>query len=412
MKRSGFPALAMTALCGCIAGWTIGPALSTRPTQDTGSPRIASRKVSPRPTHESVASPREQAYFRIHFAGLPPSVVASALHRGLFKEIEGLPVGEYCYCEMLTLAVADAARKNPMVIFEDLVASRGGQMDGLVMAGLFETWTTDAPQAAIDAVLGLPQDPRKDAMKTALLNALALKHPQMAMTLYKEPGYLTNTGQPHNLFSNLFSNLAKTDLSAARSEFSTMRPGPDHMNAAKCLATAMAAENTQAAMQWAEGLTDTKEKEAACGDIIAQAIRNDPASAEALLGRTDNPSIHRTVISRNFERLMNHDPALLDRLIDENMTGTGLQTMRSNLIVMIQDPAHFSLATGILQKQPAGKNRDEMVAKFAENLGTMSPQQTHDWLTEEHEWERLPEETRAKITNRLTIGNHAETVKW
>lgn len=109
---------------------------------------------------------------------------------------------------------------------------------------------------------------------------------------------------------------------------------------------------------------------------------------------------------------MNSDPALLDRLLDENLTGTTLHTMRSNLIGGMQDPALFSLATGILQKQPAGKNRDSLMATFAEHWGRMSPQQTRDWLTAEQEWERLPEETRANITSRLANGNRAETVKW
>ena len=273
MKQSGFIPFTITALCGCLAGWSIGTDSSTRSTQDTGSPRIASRTGSPRQTLKSVASPQEQVYFRIYFAGLPPCVVASALHRGLFKDVEGLPIGEYCYCEMLTLAVADAAKKNPMAILDELVASRGGRMDRTLMAGLFETWTADGPQAAIDAVQGLPQGPRKTALKIALIDALSLNHPQLAMKLYKEPGYLTVAGQSGHSFHTLFSKLAKADLSAARSEFSAMRPGPDHLKAARALTTAMAAENIQAAIKWAEGLTDSNEKEEVFSDIFREASR-------------------------------------------------------------------------------------------------------------------------------------------
>ena len=411
MRPSGFLAFTLTAICGCVAGWSIGPVMNNRAAQDAGSMGRRSRIAAPRPTPKPVARAEEQAYFRIYLTGLPPSVIASALHCGLFKEIEGLPVGEYCYCEMLTLAVADAAKKNPMAIFDDLVASRAGQLDGAVMAALFETWTIDAHQMAIDAVLGLPQNPRKDVLKNALITALASTHPQLAMNLYRDSGNVSGQfGSVH--FHTLFSKLAKTDLTAALREFSAMRQGPDHGTAARVIASSMAVENPLAALRWTEGLTDPNEKQTAVGDIFRAASRTDPTEVESLLVGVDDPALRASAIHSVFEQMVNSDPALLDRLIHDNMTGTTLQTLRSNLVVMIQDPTRFPLVTGILRQQPTGKNRDGLIANFAEHWGTLSPQQTRDWLTAENEWDRLPEETRAKITARLATGNGPDPVKW
>jgi hypothetical protein len=411
MKRPGFLAFTLTALCGCVAGWSIGPVMNNRSAQDAGSTGSKSRIAAPRPTTKPVARAEEHAYFRTYFAGLPASVIASALHRGLFKEIEGLPVGEYCYCEMLTLAVADAAKKNPKAIFDDLVASRAGQLDGAVIAALFETWTIDAHQTAIAAVLSLPRSPRKDVLKNALITALASTHPQMAMDLYRDSGIVS--GQFHGVhFHTLFAKLAKTDPAAALREFSAMRQGPDHGTAARVIATSIAVENPQAALRWTEGLTDLIEKETAVGDIFREVSRTDPAAVESLLVAVDDPATRASAIHPVFEQMVNSDPALLDRLINDNMTGTTLQTLRSNLVIMIQDPARFPLVTGILQQQPTGKNRDSLITKFADHWGTLSPQQTRDWLTAENEWERLPEEIRAKITDHLTTGNGPDPVKW
>jgi hypothetical protein len=394
MKKSGMPWL---GIAGFVAGILCGMIFLRAGMPSGGVESSGFPTASKRDRLERVGKSRdakEQVFFHNLIASLPPDQQARIRARmaPLLREISELGIGEYAYYDLAILAIAEAAREHPEVTFNYLLEQGDPTQLEHYFSSVLHEWLLKDPAAAETAVAGLPPGDGKDVMEQTLFRETTSIDPDKALDLLKA---LKNPSGPD--YYHAFLSLSKRGVESAIRQLDEIHDESFRGSAAAGIAEIYAKEHPDKAWDWA--FTNQGDARlAAVSPVITEMLKENPSAAIHKVEALQSKEIKGLFVGRIVQEIAQHDPQAAYRLMNKNALPGGHRYVALSTIVNLDlEGERLPQIKEMVTNEPAGQNRDQLVAGFVKNWAQTDPAAAYQWLQETGDLKAVPEELREQL---------------
>jgi len=303
--------------------------------------------------------------------------------------------------------VLEESRISRRVALDETLGELDPQRRSIAFGQLLALWLDEDLEGALAYVRGLPQSAQYNEGLFMVLERIGRSDPERAVTLASE---MANTSEQLQIYSALFGQMARRDLTTAVNILALTPAGEGRDNALHAVASAWAERDVNAALNWAQSLTDTNERSTALEISLSTLAGQDPQRAFTLAAQSLNGEALERVATAGLKQMLQNDPQTVSELVarlpsGEMQTQVTLDVARvltaqqpetalawlpslpsgqlrqaalNNVLDLwqAQNPADAAL---YVSQMPAGADQDSAISHLSHALGVTNPTDALQW---------------------------------
>ncbi|HEX3800315.1 MAG TPA: hypothetical protein VH413_16595 [Verrucomicrobiae bacterium] len=291
---------------------------------------------------------------------------------------------------------------------EEALRETDPQKRGIAFGTAFARWLDDDVEGALGYVRGMGQGPQYDEALFMVLKRISKKDPARALSL---AGEMATTAEQREIYHPLMVQMASYNLLAAVDLIPTIPAGESRDNAISTVASMWSDKDSNAALAWAQSLSDDAERKIALEVCACSLASEDPQHAFSVATESLSGDALERVADIGLQRMLQTNPEAASKIVPQlpegelqlhvamnvaralanEGTDTALAWLPSlpagpvrqaalNNVLDIWQQQNPADAAAYVAQMPAGDDQNAAVAHISHALGAADPDYAMQWI--------------------------------